>query len=122
MTSKNELCFSRGVPEETSNPMTWSTSPAGNFFGRALIECDLDGSRWAERLRLWETQRRRWQGLGGGTYNVNNGFTNGANYDIHSASLVVGHKFATGANEAPSVTHPVTNKRHAIVGWVIQAK
>ena len=86
------------------------------------MECDWDGSRWAERLRLWETQRRRWQGLGGGTCNVNNGFTNGANYDLYSLSLVVGHKFSTGANEALSVNHAVTNKRHAIAGWVIQAK
>ena len=64
----------------------------------------------------------RSMGLGGGTYNANNGFTNGANYDIHSASLVVRHKFATGANEAPSVTHPVTNKRHAIVDLVMPTK
>ncbi len=56
----------------------------------------------------------------GQTYDVNNGFTNGANESGESMTFVVGHKFATGANETPSVTHPIA-KRQVIVGIVVNS-
>ncbi len=58
----------------------------------------------------------------GGSYTVNNGFTEGTDQSISPATGhtgVTGRKSATGKGEIPSVTHTGAN-RQALIGFVIQ--
>jgi len=54
-----------------------------------------------------------------GNYTLNNGFTEAVENDMASSTGTAGYKFATGANETPSVTHSNPN-RQVIIGFVVQ--
>jgi rhamnogalacturonyl hydrolase YesR len=58
---------------------------------------------------------------GTGTYNPNNGFSEGAESPISSADGCAVYKSATGAAETPSVTHSTSTNHQAMVGFVVQA-
>ncbi|MFA5423481.1 MAG: hypothetical protein WC374_06440 [Phycisphaerae bacterium] len=53
-------------------------------------------------------------------YTADNGFTKAVELDMSSSTGVSGYKFATGANETPSVTNSNLN-RQVIIGFVIQS-
>ncbi|MFA5240260.1 MAG: cellulase family glycosylhydrolase, partial [Phycisphaerae bacterium] len=53
-------------------------------------------------------------------YTFNNGFTKALEQDMTSSTGAAGYKFATGADETPSVTNSNVN-RQAIIGLVVQA-
>ncbi len=55
-----------------------------------------------------------------GDYTLLNGFTEAAEHDMSSSTGSDGYKFATGADETPSVTHNNVN-RQVIIGFVVQA-
>jgi hypothetical protein len=55
-----------------------------------------------------------------GAYTVNNGFTKSLELVIANADGVDGYKFATGADETPSVTHN-PSVRQTLLGFVVKA-
>ena len=57
-----------------------------------------------------------------GSYTTNNSFTEAleAAFPLNSSDGVVGYKFATGANETPSVTHSTTTGRQSLIGLVVR--
>ncbi len=54
-------------------------------------------------------------------YTVNNGFTEAIELDMASSTGVAGYKFASGANETPSVTNDNAN-RQVLIGFVVNAQ
>ncbi|MFA5423386.1 MAG: endo-1,4-beta-xylanase [Phycisphaerae bacterium] len=53
-------------------------------------------------------------------YTINSDFTKAAEIDMSSSTGASGHKFATGADETPSVTNSSLN-RQVIIGFVVNA-